>query len=94
MVYVVSYDLRKPGKNYIGLMEQLQASQRWWHYLTSTWLISTNENASQLYNRLAPHLDQGDGILIIEAGNHAQGWLPKEAWDWIHNEIRFLQTQY
>ena len=70
MVYVVSYDLRKPGKDYIGLTEQLQASPGWWHYLASTWLISTSESATQLYNRLVPHLDKDDSILIIEAGNH------------------------
>jgi len=87
MVYVVSYDLRKRGKNYIGLTEQLQASPRWWHYLVSTWLISTTETANQLYARLAPHLDRDDSILIIEAGNGIQGWLPKDAWEWINKEI-------
>lgn len=92
MVYVVSYDLRKPGKDYIGLTEQLKASPRWWHYLASTWLIFTSESATQLYNRLAPHLDRDDIILIIEAGNHIGGWLPQKAWDWIKNEIPYWQS--
>jgi len=87
MVYVVSYDLRKPGKDYIGLTEQLQASHSWCHYLASTWLISTSESATQLYNRLVPHLDKGDSILVIEAGNHMYGWLQKDAWEWIYREI-------
>lgn len=88
MVYVVSYDLRKPGKDYIGLTEQLQNSPRWWHYLESTWLIATPESASQLYNRLRAHLDKkDDSILIIEVGNHVGGWLPKDAWEWIQREI-------
>ena len=92
MVYIVSYDLRNRKKNYIGLTEQLQYSPRWWHYLQSTWLVSTEESASQLYNRLSAHLDSDDSILIIEAGNHAQGWLPKDAWEWIHKEIPNLQS--
>ena len=87
MLYVVSYDLRKPGKDYIGLIEQLQHSLRWWHYLQSTWLIYTEESTSQLYNRLAAHLDKGDNILIIEAGNHIYGQLTKDAWEWIYKEI-------
>lgn len=87
MVYVVSYDLKKPGKDYIGLTEQLRHSPRWWHYLESTWLISTQESPDQLYNRLRAHLDDGDSILIIEAGKHRQGWLSKEAWEWIQQEI-------
>jgi hypothetical protein len=92
MVYVVSYDLRKPGKDYTGLTEQLRYSPRWWHYLASTWLIATEESASQLYNRLAAHLDKNDSILIIEAGNHAQGWLPKDAWEWIYRELPNWRT--
>ena len=87
MVYVISYDLRKPGKDYTGLIEQLQYSPRWWHYLASTWLISTTESASQLYNRLAAHLDGNDSILIIDAGNQIGGWLSKDAWEWIYGEI-------
>ena len=92
MVYVVSYDLKKLDKDYIGLYEQLQHSPRWWHYLASTWLISTPESASQLYTRLAAHLDHGDNILIIEAGNHIYGQLAKEAWEWIYKEIPNRQT--
>jgi hypothetical protein len=80
MVYVVSYHLRKPGKNYVELTEQLRNSPGWWHYLESTWLISTRESADELYNRLHVHIDEGDSILIIEAGRRRQGWLPKDAW--------------
>jgi len=86
-VYIVSYDLRKNGKIYIGLSEQLKASPGWWHYLDSTWLVATQENANQLYNRLAPHIDQEDSILIIQAGTEMQGWLPEDAWKWIHREL-------
>lgn len=85
-VYIVSYELRKK-KNYTGLHEQLKASEGWWHYLDSTWLIATQEDANQLYNRLAPHLDREDSILIIQAATDMQGWLPKEAWDWIGREL-------
>jgi hypothetical protein len=92
MLYVVSYDLKKPGKDYIGLWEQLQHSPNWWHYLESTWLIVTSESPSQVYNRLAAHLDSGDRILIIEAGNHIYGWLSKEAWEWIYREIPYRQS--
>ncbi len=85
-VYIVSYQLRKK-KNYTGLFEQLKALPGWLHYLDSTWLIATEEGANQLYNRLSPHLDQEDSILIIQAGTDMQGWLPKDAWKWIHQNL-------
>lgn len=84
--YVVSYELRKK-KNYIGLYEQLKASSGWWHYIDSTWLVATEESANELYNRLKPHLDQEDSILIIQAATDMQGWLPKDAWKWIHQTL-------
>ena len=87
-VYVVSYDLRKPGRDYTGLSEELQHSPSWWHYLDSTWLIVTSESAGKLYNRLAPHLDEGDSILVVQAGSDRQGWLPKDAWTWIQQNVR------
>ena len=86
-VYIVSYQLGSK-KSHVGLFEQLEASPAWWHYLDSTWLIATQENANQLYRRLKPHLDKpGDNILVIQAGADRQGWLPKKAWEWIDQNL-------
>lgn len=51
-VYCVSYDLNKAGQDYKALYEALRASPGFWHYLDSTWLISTRESAEELTNRL------------------------------------------
>lgn len=84
MVYVVTYELKVPGKDYGGLFDALRKSPKWWHYLESTWLIETNEMPNDIWTRLAPHIDRSDRLLIIEARDRCQGWLPKDAWDWIH----------
>ena len=55
-VYCISYDLNKAGQKYNELYEELKSSSSWWHYLDSTWLISTSESASQLSNRLKKHI--------------------------------------
>ena len=67
-VFAVNYDLRKPGKDYKGLHEELKNSPDWWHYLGSTWLIASSETAAQLYERLRLHFDRNDRLLIIEVG--------------------------
>ena len=87
MLYVVSYDLRKKGKDYRGLSDELQRSSGWWHYLESTWLIVSWDGADQIYNRLRKHLDVNDTILIMQVGTDYQGWLPKEAHTWIQNHL-------
>lgn len=83
MVYLVTYDLRKKGKDYIGLIEQLKNSPGWAHYLQSTWLIYTSESIEDLYKRLSAHLDEKDSILITEFKGAYYGSLPKKAWEWI-----------
>ncbi|MFQ6616837.1 MAG: hypothetical protein ACE5HZ_08775 [Fidelibacterota bacterium] len=87
MVYVVSYELRAGRRDYGQLYQELKNSPGWWHYLTSTWLVSTDETPDELYARLEATIDSRDGLLIIEAGRTRQGWLPEEAWAWIRDHI-------
>ena len=87
MVYLVSYDLRKPKQNYQGLFEELKRSLAWWHYLDSTWLLSTSETAADIYHRLAIYIDPSDYILIIRVTEDCHGWLPKNAWPWLQQNL-------
>ena len=87
--YCVSYDLKEAGQNYMALYEELKRSPSWWHYLESTWLICTAENASQLSERLRQNLDENDSLLVIHATRDYAGWLPREAWEWINQYIDY-----
>lgn len=87
-VYCVSYDLNKSGQNYSGLHDELKNSSSWWHYLDSTWLISTHETAKQLSDRLLTKIDTNDRILVIKVTNDYSGWLTQDAWDWINLHVK------
>jgi hypothetical protein len=82
-LYNVSYDLNKTGKDYKGLHEELKKTGTWIHLLDSTWLLFTAESATQIYNRLRPHIDQDDNIMIAQITNNYSGWLPENAWNWV-----------
>jgi len=82
-LFVVTHELRVKNKDYSGFYTELQNTKFWWHHLESTWLLYTNETAEDIFNRLAPYIDNQDYILIIEAGRDRYGWLPKKAWEWI-----------
>jgi hypothetical protein len=86
-VYAIVYELRTPRRDYTPLYSAIKASGKWWHYLPSTWLVYTSESATHLWNRLAPHIQKNDSMLVIEVRNHNQGWLPKGAWDWINTYV-------
>lgn len=85
--FSIIYDLKVPGRDYSGLYEAIKNSGKWWHYLDSTWIIATNENASQIWTRLANHIDKNDYLLVIEVVDNVQGWLPKDAWQWIRTNV-------
>lgn len=89
-VYVISYDLNKSGQDYKGLYKELKNSTSWWHYLDSTWLIYTKENASALWDRISSHFDENDSCLIVRlqpGSTNRSGWLEQKAWDWITNHL-------
>ncbi|MDD4060429.1 MAG: hypothetical protein PHW08_06985 [Kiritimatiellae bacterium] len=85
--YSINYDLKAPGRNYQALYEEIKKSQQWWHFLESTWIIITPETPDQVWARLGKHIDKNDYFLIIEVKDRCQGWLPQDAWDWIHNNV-------
>ena len=91
MILIVTYDL-KVVRDYTPLYEALKLQGHWWHYLASTWLIDTSKTPQQVWEAVQPHLDQRDFILIAEMGQQHQGWLPKDAWEWITS--RSTQTSF
>ena len=83
MIYAINYDLKKPGQNYSDLHEAIKSCGDWWHYLGSTWLMDTSLDATSIWNRLAPHVDRNDRVLVIGVTKDFNGWLSNDAWEWI-----------
>lgn len=86
---LVTYDLRKPGQDYKDLHDAIKAlGSTWWHYLESTWLVATTLTVQAAADRLYPHLDKNDLLLVLNiTGDASQGLLPQEAWKWIQTHV-------
>lgn len=89
MVYLVTYDLNTPGKDY----ERLWAALKRYDYirdggLDSVWFVSTSWTAEQVSNDLLAHMDSGDRLIVtqLHRGTH-QGWLHKDVWAWINARL-------
>jgi hypothetical protein len=90
MILIVTYDLKSP-KDYHDFYEVLKAQAdrgRWWHYMASTWLISTSKTPQQILDAIHPQMESQDLVFVCELAPNYQGWLPKEAWEWINSELR------
>jgi hypothetical protein len=85
--YIVSYDLNQSATKYNALFEELKRSHRWWHYLNSTWIVLRYEALAEFGPKLRPLIFQGDRLLIQPAKGPSDGWLPKEAWEWLQHNV-------
>jgi hypothetical protein len=85
--YSINYDLSAPGRDYKGLYDALKEFGGWWHYLESTWIVVTDSSPAQIWEKLKPHIDENDSLLIIEVKDNVSGWLSQKAWDWIHENV-------
>lgn len=92
MIYAINYDLKKPGQDYSNLYKAIESLGSSWHYLRSTWLVDTTLTADAIRDRLAPHVDQNDRMLIIGVTHEYSGWLTKSAWEWINQ--RYMGVRY
>lgn len=67
-LYMVGYDLDKPGQDYSDLIAAIKTYGTWWHHLDSTWLIVTDDSALQIRDHLKQYLDSNDKLLVAVIG--------------------------
>lgn len=85
MIYLVTYDLVKSSeRDYTPVYEAIKAIGPWWHYLESTWIVQSYNNVNHVVDTIHNVMRQGDRLLVVQIDNQQRnGWLPKDAWDWI-----------
>lgn len=69
--YIVSYDLRNPGRNYEDLYEYLKSYRKWAKLTESTWAIVTENSAVEVRDHLKYVLDENDRIFVIKSAGVA-----------------------
>lgn len=74
MRYAISYDLRKPGRDYKTLWDELNrlGAKR---MLKSHYVVRRiNTSAKGMRDHLAKFIDANDGLLVIELDGAASAW--------------------
>ncbi len=89
MILLISYnklDYTIPLENLHNAIKSNSFS--YWHHLNDTWIVRTNKNVNEFYNLLATNISNSDRLLVVEIKRNYQGWLNKDAWDWLNNEFK------
>ena len=89
-VLCVSYDLRKPGRNYDGLYEALRKWDRC-RALDSLWFLDTADGAATVRDILSKEIDEDDQLYVIQLHQHwaahktdgCTKWLNKAERSWV-----------
>lgn len=87
--YLVSYDLNRPGQDYADLIAEIERSPNWAKPMLSCFIVGTNENPSQLMERLRPWIDPNDWIIVIRVCKDWDGWLTNDIHDWIRTNVPY-----
>ena len=71
---LISYDLKKPGKDYSNLITTIRliGKASTIHLLESVWLITTTSSIRDVMTRLRIVTDSNDSIVIVEVSDI--GW--------------------
>jgi hypothetical protein len=88
-VYAVTYDLRKPGRNYDDLYKELKKFSNWCHYLESSWFVVSDRTSLQVHDQVKPRMDSNDGLVVseIRKGNSAWTGLEQKVSDWMKQNL-------
>lgn len=86
-VYLISYDLRKPGQNYTPLYDAIKAYGDWQHPMESLWAVYAGGDADSISDNLRKHLDDNDCLFVARlADRDRQGWMPRSFWEWLKDK--------
>jgi len=81
---IVTYNLKGSASSYTQFYEVLKnQGSSWWHYMPSTWLLDTIKTPEQVTEALRVHLQSSDYMFVGTLTNGYNGWLPKDAWEWM-----------
>lgn len=68
MVYLISYDLRAPGRDYPGLISEIKSLGTTAKPLESLWVVDSTLDAQTIVSKLKA-LDLTDRLLVIHIDN-------------------------
>ena len=82
MVYMISYDLTQPERNYKAVQEIIETCScgKFVHPLGSVYLISTTLTSDKLTELIKTTIDKDDSFLICEITRNYQGYIKAELW--------------
>lgn len=69
MTYLVSYDIRTPGRDYTVLLNTLASFENSRRMLRSVWLLESSLSTTVIHDHLSQFVDSNDRLLVCQILN-------------------------
>lgn len=79
--------------DHAGLFNALTGEEDWAHYMGPMWFVSTSRSPDEFYQKLKPHLYDGDQLLVTELPSNYKGLLVRKTWEWLKKQVSPLQQK-
>jgi len=87
---IITYDLKKPGRNYDALYKAIKALGSWAKPAESVWVVTgANLTAASVRDNLRAHVDANDVIVVLDVSVTDWGAInmPTEVTDWFRKSL-------
>jgi len=86
--FLISYDLKQPGRDYEDLYKRIKSYPTWCHPVESTWFVVSESNCEKIRNHLSPALDKNDRLIVADmAGNGAWSGMSTTITNWLKKNL-------
>lgn len=87
IIYLITYDLNSPGKNYDQLYSAIKSvGFEWWHPLQNIWFVKSTSGSSYITKTLTSYVDVNDKLFVCKANSDWAGYnLPTNFVSWINS---------
>ena len=86
--YIVSYDLRQPGRNYNDLYEALKSFEGWGKLTESCWALITKRDSVEIRDILLKYIDANDRLFVMKGGKEAAWRTLIADNEWLQNNLK------
>jgi len=76
-LYLVTYELNRPGSFYPALFKRIESAGAAWHLMETTWFVQTDLSSTQLADRIKDALDATDKLVVCKVTSDSAWWALK-----------------
>lgn len=89
-VFLISYEMNIYGNKLYQLYNAIKGcsfKEKWVQCLNNVWIIKTELNVNDVYEKIKEVLGGMDCFIIIEIIDNYEGWVDDKIWEYLNVEI-------